>query len=179
VNFQIVNKTSGLVLSAKNVTVNYGTSFDVTKAKATLKQGSKKVNGTITWNLTEDTKNLDAGVYTVTVSATYGDETVTADILVTVKPAKLTLKVTKNLGTMSVADIQALTDEEIIEKAVKNITVTGNLDINDIAEVTISKKPTVKKGTNTWKLLVTLTDGNYAFGTKTTKTISVSIKGTN
>jgi hypothetical protein len=96
-----------------------------------------------------------------------------------VKPAKVTMKVTKNLGTDTVANISALSDDAIIAKFKQNLTVSGFTgDLSSIASITVKAPSTIKRGSNTFKVTVTLTDGNYSFGSKNSKTFSVTMKGT-
>jgi hypothetical protein len=136
VKYQIVDKTSGVFLTAKSVTVNYGASKNdiLSKAKVTLKAGSKTVTpDSVDLNIAD---KPEAGVYPVTVTVTYGGKTVNATILVTVKATKVSLKAVK-LDSVKLADVSSKT-EGVLKAEIKNAIVKqGVLSASDF-DVTIT-----------------------------------------
>jgi hypothetical protein len=183
VDYQIVGKSDGPILTAKNVSVTYGaTKADIQKkANPTLKQGSKKVSAEFTWSLDELDEVLGAGVYPVTVTATYNGVDVEATILVTVKAAKVSPKAAKIDGfTVSGGLDQQVLEEKIAKYVADN---TKGLNEGDFTiEVEPSAIPTVNKA-KTYKVeyKIKLTDEaqqNVTFSGKTEKAMKASVKVT-
>jgi hypothetical protein len=182
VTYYIVNKTDGLTVTATSKAVNYGS---IPEIKVTVKQGSKKVNATVTTGL-DELKDADgkiaAGIYTVAVSATYGEETVTTQVLVTVKAEKVTLKSIK-LDTKTQAEVKEL-DKQELEETIKNkiIAASKGLTEDDIESVTITNMDAVVSATKTVKVKYTVKladDSNKTFTSGKfvhTKDASVSLK---
>jgi hypothetical protein len=183
-NYNIVDKSAGAILTvSKTKSVYYGPALSVNDLKPVLKVGGKKVTTgwTIDWNY-EDLANgeaLDAGVYTVTVTATNGDTTVYAQTLLTVKPAKLTLKTLKLTETISLAEVAEYTNDDyasLIEAYIADNELLPEdsgyyVDANSIK----LPKNMSKAGKKSITFTVSLDSNNYAFGSKTSKTAKASL----
>jgi hypothetical protein len=184
VKFNVVaDKTDVSTLTVKNVTVTYGQISEnvasmLKSPKMTINGKTQKTGVTYTWNLDTD---AEAGYHFVTVTATYGETTAEADIVVYVKPAKITLK-TITLDPMTVAYASTLdtTEAASVIKAYLVDNGVGGVELDeDDFTVEVSKLSTSlkKAGKRSISYKITLNeDGNYNFGSKFTKSAKASVK---
>jgi hypothetical protein len=177
VKYQIVEKSNGLVLTAKTKAVSFGTDPVIT---GTVKQGTKTVSKTVDYNL-DDLRDADgkipAGVYSVAVTGTYGDDSVVGYVLVTVKPTKVTAKAAK----VSYASGTELDADQLAEDIKANIIANskGTLTEDDFdVEITGTVSGTLTK-TAKVAYKVVLTNENLSFSTavgNTSKEFKATVK---
>jgi hypothetical protein len=186
VAYKIVNaKTDMILTTATKITANYGDAVSVSAAKATVKVGGKKVAAQITMDLDDITNadgTIDAGVYTVTVAATYGDNTVYAQVPLTVKAKKVSVKTVK-LDDISASTFTGLDDDDIkavlAEKITDKLVADGTLADGSFSVEVTKYTSLAKSGKKTVTYTLTLDDTNLTFTSGKsvlTKSLKASVK---
>jgi hypothetical protein len=178
VTFDVVAyKAKVSALTVKATTVTYG-QIDNNNVASMLKGAKLVIDGktqktgvTYEWNLAE---NATVGEYFVKVTATYGNEKYEAEIPVTVKAAKLSVK-TQDMGTYT----GTLTDEQAKTIVENYLADTGINGVKLTAEdCTVQVTKTTGKGTKKtiyYKIILN-EDGNYNFGSnKFTKSAKATV----
>jgi hypothetical protein len=181
VPYTIVAKKTPVVLTASNKTVTYGTAVNPDTVKATLKVSGKKQSVQFDMDLSayEVDGLLPVGTYAVTVSTTYGGETYYAQVLVTVKAAKVSPKAAKIDGFT----VSGGLDKQELEEKIKEYVATNTkgLSANDFTiTVDVSDIPTVNKA-KTYKVAYTIeltkeAQQNMTISGKTSIIMKASVK---
>jgi hypothetical protein len=193
VNYNVVDKKSGVTITtgSKKKTITYGTELTLKDLKVTLKEGSSKLTAgedyELNWNygdlVNEETGLLDAGVYNISVWATYGDdEIVYAQVLVTVKTKTVAPKAAK-LDWVYLKDVENLDpwalEDEITTYVAENTRGLNEDDfIVEVDEKSVTDAQGAQKaGTKKISYRITLTNENLTFsGGKDYKDVKVSLK---
>jgi hypothetical protein len=170
--------SDALVLTLKDVSVNYGAFGAIPTTKGTVKFNGKTVkikDVTFTWGLTGEE---DAGVYLVDVTGTYGDVSATTQIMVTVKASKVSVKTVK-LDSLTIAEATDLEKDDFAALIEEKIIAAGYLEDGDF-DVTVNELPSMaKKGTKSIKYTITLNNENLTFTSGksvSTKSFKASVK---